>query len=311
MVMTYTRILSYTFTVRPSSQEGWFRGRLQRTGQVGLFPRTHVDLIDNSNTVVHIKELTITNKRQPSDRPPWIADIDWQEFSKLFHQQDPLGSGFLSAQQVKRIFKMSGLPTDTLARTWELCNVSSKGQLSEREFVLGMSLLSNAKTNAEPVPETLGDASSAWISSHQSSIADRRIVQSKCITPQQGPAFVHQTRVPLKGPSATTLPQHFLTNNADEPPKTAPRRQPAKPSAVDLLSFSQTAEGKDTAKNVTTIAQSDAGQKAGALAWENRDVIKKAAQSEAGQAAMSSAWQHKDKIGQGVGKAATMTSNKK
>ncbi|KAJ8652770.1 hypothetical protein O0I10_011575 [Lichtheimia ornata] len=92
----------------------------------------------------------------PSIRLSFLAPGDQSKYESLFAQAAP-SSKFMSAAQAREVLSRSGLDSETLARIWDLSNVTQEPQLTFPEFAVAMYLTSMRMTGRD-IPSTLPDA---------------------------------------------------------------------------------------------------------------------------------------------------------
>ncbi|XP_041476272.1 epidermal growth factor receptor substrate 15-like 1 isoform X1 [Lytechinus variegatus] len=71
----------------------------------------------------------------------------------LFKQLDTEVKGYLTGDQVKQSLLETGLPHQTLAHIWNLCDIKLTGQLNSDQFALSMFLVKQAKSGIMPPPQ--------------------------------------------------------------------------------------------------------------------------------------------------------------
>lgn len=86
---------------------------------------------------------------------PALNPQDKAQFTRLFVGAGP-ENGLLSATKAQGIFVKSGLPTETLAQTWNLADTQQRGALDLTDFVIGMYYLQSLMAGGiKTVPTTL------------------------------------------------------------------------------------------------------------------------------------------------------------
>jgi epidermal growth factor receptor substrate 15 len=70
-------------------------------------------------------------------QPPSLNAQDKAQFTRLFVGAGP-ENGLLSSNKAQGIFVKSGLPTETLAKAWNLADTQQRGSLDLTDFIIGM-----------------------------------------------------------------------------------------------------------------------------------------------------------------------------
>ncbi|XP_030851486.1 epidermal growth factor receptor substrate 15-like 1 isoform X2 [Strongylocentrotus purpuratus] len=82
---------------------------------------------------------------------PWVVTTeDSTNCYILFKQLDTEMKGYLNGDQVKPSLLETGLPHQTLAHIWNLCDIKRTGQLNPDQFALSMYLVNQAKAGVMP-----------------------------------------------------------------------------------------------------------------------------------------------------------------
>ncbi|XP_013856384.1 epidermal growth factor receptor substrate 15, partial [Austrofundulus limnaeus] len=97
----------------------------------------------------HSGSKTIPHPPKPSPAPaptpaavPWVVlPADKAKFDELFSKTDGDMDGLVSGAEVRDIFLKTGLPSATLARIWELCDIGDIGKLTREQFALALYLI--------------------------------------------------------------------------------------------------------------------------------------------------------------------------
>ncbi|XP_045061429.1 epidermal growth factor receptor substrate 15 isoform X2 [Coregonus clupeaformis] len=82
--------------------------------------------------------------------PPDIAKYD-----EVFAKTDLDMDGLVSGPEVRDIFLKTGLPSATLARIWELCDIGDIGKLTREQFALALHLINQKLTTGVNPPQNL------------------------------------------------------------------------------------------------------------------------------------------------------------
>lgn len=91
----------------------------------------------------------------PSTQPPPLNPADKAQFTRLFVGAGP-ENGLLSSSKAQGIFVKSGLPTDKLAKAWNLADTQQRGALDLPDFIVGMYYLQHLMTGTiKDLPVTL------------------------------------------------------------------------------------------------------------------------------------------------------------
>uniref|UniRef100_A0A8C6VZJ7 Epidermal growth factor receptor pathway substrate 15 n=1 Tax=Nothobranchius furzeri TaxID=105023 RepID=A0A8C6VZJ7_NOTFU len=93
----------------------------------------------------------------PSKRKkPWVVSpADKAKFDELFNKTDGDMDGLVSGAEVRDIFLKTGLPSATLARIWELCDIGDIGKLTREQFALALYLINLKLTKGLEPPQSL------------------------------------------------------------------------------------------------------------------------------------------------------------
>ncbi|KAM3875865.1 epidermal growth factor receptor substrate 15 [Diretmus argenteus] len=93
-----------------------------------------------------------------STRPiaPWVVSpADKAKYDELFSKTDSDMDGLVSGPEVRDIFLKTGLPSATLARIWELCDIGDVGKLTREQFALALHLINQKLAKGLDPPQTL------------------------------------------------------------------------------------------------------------------------------------------------------------
>uniref|UniRef100_A0A3Q4HBG1 Epidermal growth factor receptor pathway substrate 15 n=1 Tax=Neolamprologus brichardi TaxID=32507 RepID=A0A3Q4HBG1_NEOBR len=94
----------------------------------------------------------------PSKRkkPSWVVSpAEKAKFDELFNKTDGDMDGLVSGPEVRDIFLKTGLPSATLARIWELCDIGDIGKLTREQFALALYLINLKLTKGLDPPQNL------------------------------------------------------------------------------------------------------------------------------------------------------------
>uniref|UniRef100_A0A7N6AHA3 Epidermal growth factor receptor pathway substrate 15 n=1 Tax=Anabas testudineus TaxID=64144 RepID=A0A7N6AHA3_ANATE len=94
----------------------------------------------------------------PSKRkkPSWVVSpADKAKYDELFNKTDGDMDGLVSGPEVRDIFLKTGLPSATLARIWELCDIGDIGKLTREQFALALHLINQKLTKGLDPPQNL------------------------------------------------------------------------------------------------------------------------------------------------------------
>ncbi|XP_064189385.1 epidermal growth factor receptor substrate 15 [Anguilla rostrata] len=98
------------------------------------------------------------SKAQPPKPPPnqWVVSpVDKAKYDELFTKTDGDMDGLVSGPEVRDIFLKTGLPSATLARIWELCDISDMGKLTREQFALALHLINQKLSKGLDPPQAL------------------------------------------------------------------------------------------------------------------------------------------------------------
>uniref|UniRef100_A0A8C2G0R7 Epidermal growth factor receptor pathway substrate 15 n=1 Tax=Cyprinus carpio TaxID=7962 RepID=A0A8C2G0R7_CYPCA len=133
----------------------------------------------------------------PSKRKKlWVVSpAEKAKYDDLFTKTDSDMDGLVSGAEVRDIFLKTGLPSATLARIWELCDIGDIGKLSRDQFALALYLINQKLSKGVDPPQTL--------SPEMIPPSDRLTQQNNAATVQA--ADFSANKDVLKGPSTQTL----------------------------------------------------------------------------------------------------------
>ncbi|XP_034738560.1 epidermal growth factor receptor substrate 15 isoform X1 [Etheostoma cragini] len=87
---------------------------------------------------------------------PWVVSpADKAKYDELFSKTDSDMDGLVSGPEVRDIFLKTGLPSATLARIWELCDIGDIGKLTREQFALALHLINQRLTKGLEPPQSL------------------------------------------------------------------------------------------------------------------------------------------------------------
>uniref|UniRef100_A0A8C6WE56 Epidermal growth factor receptor pathway substrate 15 n=1 Tax=Neogobius melanostomus TaxID=47308 RepID=A0A8C6WE56_9GOBI len=87
---------------------------------------------------------------------PWVVSTaDKAKYDELFAKTDSDMDGLVSGPEVRDIFLKTGLPSGTLARIWELCDIGDLGKLTRDQFALALHLINQKLTKGLEPPQSL------------------------------------------------------------------------------------------------------------------------------------------------------------
>ncbi|KAI4902163.1 hypothetical protein NFI96_030360 [Prochilodus magdalenae] len=89
-------------------------------------------------------------------QPQWVVSpADKAKYDELFTKTDSDMDGLVSGPEVRDIFLKTGLPSGTLARIWELCDIGDIGKLTREQFALALHLINQKLSKGTDPPQTL------------------------------------------------------------------------------------------------------------------------------------------------------------
>uniref|UniRef100_A0AAR2KG24 Epidermal growth factor receptor pathway substrate 15 n=1 Tax=Pygocentrus nattereri TaxID=42514 RepID=A0AAR2KG24_PYGNA len=90
------------------------------------------------------------------ERGSWVvSSADKAKYDELFIKTDSDMDGLVSGPEVRDIFLKTGLPSATLARIWELCDIGDIGKLTREQFALALYLINQKLSKGIDPPQTL------------------------------------------------------------------------------------------------------------------------------------------------------------
>ncbi|XP_040895862.1 epidermal growth factor receptor substrate 15 isoform X2 [Toxotes jaculatrix] len=111
----------------------------------------------------HAGSKTMPHPPKPTPAPvPAPAAVSWvvsaadkAKYDELFNKTDSDMDGLVSGPEVRDIFLKTGLPSATLARIWELCDIGDIGKLTREQFALALYLINQKLTKGLDPPQSL------------------------------------------------------------------------------------------------------------------------------------------------------------
>ncbi|KAI1891945.1 hypothetical protein AGOR_G00148930 [Albula goreensis] len=99
------------------------------------------------------------SKTLPPKTPPlqqWVVSpTEKAKYDDLFIKTDSDMDGLVSGPEVRDIFLKTGLPSATLARIWELCDINDMGKLTREQFALALHLINQKISKGIDPPQVL------------------------------------------------------------------------------------------------------------------------------------------------------------
>uniref|UniRef100_A0A674E437 Epidermal growth factor receptor pathway substrate 15 n=1 Tax=Salmo trutta TaxID=8032 RepID=A0A674E437_SALTR len=84
-----------------------------------------------------------------------VSPPDKAKYDEVFAKTDLDMDGLVSGPEVRDIFLKTGLPSATLARIWELCDIGDIGKLTREQFALALHLINQKLTTGVDPPQNL------------------------------------------------------------------------------------------------------------------------------------------------------------
>ncbi|KAM9383817.1 epidermal growth factor receptor substrate 15 isoform 2-T2 [Pholidichthys leucotaenia] len=111
----------------------------------------------------HAGSKTMPHPPKPAPAPaptpaavPWVVSTaEKAKYDELFSKTDGDMDGLVSGPEVRDIFLKTGLPSATLARIWELCDIGDVGKLTREQFALALYLINLKLTKGLDPPQSL------------------------------------------------------------------------------------------------------------------------------------------------------------
>ncbi|KAA8589642.1 hypothetical protein FQN60_013007 [Etheostoma spectabile] len=116
---------------------------------------------DSRSSHAGSKTMPLPPKPAPAPVPtpaaaPWVVSpADKAKYDELFSKTDSDMDGLVSGPEVRDIFLKTGLPSATLARIWELCDIGDIGKLTREQFALALHLINQRLTKGLEPPQSL------------------------------------------------------------------------------------------------------------------------------------------------------------
>ncbi|XP_061594224.1 epidermal growth factor receptor substrate 15 isoform X2 [Cololabis saira] len=112
-----------------------------------------------SKSMPHPPKPTPAPAPAPAPTPaavPWVVSpAEKAKYDELFTKTDGDMDGLVSGPEVRDIFLKTGLPSATLARIWELCDIGDIGKLTREQFALALYLINLKLTKGLDPPQSL------------------------------------------------------------------------------------------------------------------------------------------------------------
>uniref|UniRef100_A0A7N8YNQ6 Epidermal growth factor receptor pathway substrate 15 n=1 Tax=Mastacembelus armatus TaxID=205130 RepID=A0A7N8YNQ6_9TELE len=105
----------------------------------------------------HAGSKTMPHPPKPTPAPvAWVVSpADKAKYDELFKMTDGDMDGLVSGPEVRDIFLKTGLPSATLARIWELCDIGDIGKLTREQFALALYLINQKLVKGVDPPQNL------------------------------------------------------------------------------------------------------------------------------------------------------------
>uniref|UniRef100_A0A3P8R0G4 Uncharacterized protein n=1 Tax=Astatotilapia calliptera TaxID=8154 RepID=A0A3P8R0G4_ASTCA len=103
----------------------------------------------------HAGSKTMPHPPKPTPAPWVVSPAEKAKFDELFNKTDADMDGLVSGPEVRDIFLKTGLPSATLARVWELCDIGDIGKLTREQFALALYLINLKLTKGLDPPQNL------------------------------------------------------------------------------------------------------------------------------------------------------------
>ncbi|KAG7487793.1 hypothetical protein MATL_G00027260 [Megalops atlanticus] len=84
-----------------------------------------------------------------------VSPADKAKYDEVFTKTDSDMDGLVSGPEVRDIFLKTGLPSTTLARIWELCDINDMGKLTREQFALALHLINQKLHKGIDPPQVL------------------------------------------------------------------------------------------------------------------------------------------------------------
>uniref|UniRef100_A0A7N9ALK7 Epidermal growth factor receptor pathway substrate 15 n=1 Tax=Mastacembelus armatus TaxID=205130 RepID=A0A7N9ALK7_9TELE len=103
----------------------------------------------------HAGSKTMPHPPKPTPAPWVVSPADKAKYDELFKMTDGDMDGLVSGPEVRDIFLKTGLPSATLARIWELCDIGDIGKLTREQFALALYLINQKLVKGVDPPQNL------------------------------------------------------------------------------------------------------------------------------------------------------------
>uniref|UniRef100_A0A3Q2YKS8 Epidermal growth factor receptor pathway substrate 15 n=1 Tax=Hippocampus comes TaxID=109280 RepID=A0A3Q2YKS8_HIPCM len=103
----------------------------------------------------HAGSKAMPHPPKPTPAPWVVSPADKAKYDELFSKTDGDMDGLVSGAEVRDIFLKTGLPSATLARIWELCDIGDIGKLTREQFALALHLINQKLTRGLEPPQSL------------------------------------------------------------------------------------------------------------------------------------------------------------
>ncbi|XP_071343892.1 epidermal growth factor receptor substrate 15 isoform X2 [Trachinotus anak] len=116
---------------------------------------------DSRSSHAGSKTMPLPPKPAPAPVPApaaasWVVSpADKAKYDELFVKTDGDMDGLVSGPEVRDIFLKTGLPSATLARIWELCDIGDIGKLTREQFALALHLINQKLAKGLDPPQSL------------------------------------------------------------------------------------------------------------------------------------------------------------
>ncbi|XP_062855075.1 epidermal growth factor receptor substrate 15 isoform X2 [Trichomycterus rosablanca] len=123
-----------------------------------MSPAPVMPLLPSPPTLKDRSSINSGSKTLPAKvtQPQWVVSpADKAKYDELFAKRDGDIDGLVSGPEVRDIFLKSGLPSATLARIWELCDIGDIGKLTREQFALALYLINQKLSKGIDPPQSL------------------------------------------------------------------------------------------------------------------------------------------------------------
>ncbi|XP_046893170.1 epidermal growth factor receptor substrate 15 isoform X2 [Hypomesus transpacificus] len=104
----------------------------------------------------HAGTKTLPAPPKPTPSSWVVSPADKLKYDEVFAKTDGDMDGLVSGPEVRDIFLKTGLPSATLARIWELCDIGDIGKLTREQFALALHLINQKLVKGLDPPQSLG-----------------------------------------------------------------------------------------------------------------------------------------------------------